>query len=69
MLIPGWPGIMWKPTLNAASRASASCGAPGRAAPCADARSIGASSVRQLEDSLAALNNLAFGDEELARIE
>ncbi len=30
---------------------------------------IGASSVRQLEDSLAALNNLKFSDEELDRIE
>jgi len=30
---------------------------------------IGASSVRQLEDNLAALNNLKFSDEELDRIE
>ena len=30
---------------------------------------IGASSVRQLEDSLAALNNLKFGEEELNKIE
>ena len=30
---------------------------------------IGASSVRQLEDNLAALNNLQFSDEELNRIE
>jgi L-glyceraldehyde 3-phosphate reductase len=30
---------------------------------------IGASSVRQLEDSLGALDNLAFSDEELARID
>jgi L-glyceraldehyde 3-phosphate reductase len=30
---------------------------------------IGASSVSQLEDSLAALNNLQFGGEELGRIE
>jgi L-glyceraldehyde 3-phosphate reductase len=30
---------------------------------------IGASSVRQLEDSLAAVNNLEFSDEELARID
>ena len=30
---------------------------------------IGASSVRQLEDSLAALNNLKFSDEELNQIE
>jgi L-glyceraldehyde 3-phosphate reductase len=30
---------------------------------------IGASSVKQLEDSLAALNNLVFSDEELDKIE
>ena len=30
---------------------------------------IGASSVRQLEDNLAALNNLKFTDEELDQIE
>lgn len=30
---------------------------------------IGASSVKQLEDNLAALNNLKFGEEELGRIE
>jgi L-glyceraldehyde 3-phosphate reductase len=30
---------------------------------------VGASSVRQLEDNVAALTNLAFSDEELARIE
>jgi L-glyceraldehyde 3-phosphate reductase len=30
---------------------------------------IGASSVKQLEDNLASLNNLKFGDEELNRIE
>jgi L-glyceraldehyde 3-phosphate reductase len=30
---------------------------------------IGASSVKQLEDNLAALNNLKFSDEELGRIE
>jgi L-glyceraldehyde 3-phosphate reductase len=30
---------------------------------------IGASSVKQLEDNLAALNNLSFSDEELERIE
>jgi L-glyceraldehyde 3-phosphate reductase len=30
---------------------------------------IGASSVKQLEDSLSALNNLKFSDEELGRIE
>jgi L-glyceraldehyde 3-phosphate reductase len=30
---------------------------------------VGASSVRQLEESLAAVNNLYFTDEELARIE
>jgi L-glyceraldehyde 3-phosphate reductase len=30
---------------------------------------IGASSVRQLEDNLAALKNLKFSDEELSRIE
>jgi L-glyceraldehyde 3-phosphate reductase len=30
---------------------------------------IGASSVKQLEDNLAALNNLKFSDEELDRIE
>jgi L-glyceraldehyde 3-phosphate reductase len=30
---------------------------------------IGASSVKQLEDNLAALNNLKFSDEELNKIE
>ena len=30
---------------------------------------IGASSVKQLEDNLAALNNLHFSDEELSKIE
>jgi L-glyceraldehyde 3-phosphate reductase len=30
---------------------------------------VGASSVRQLEDSLAAINNLGFGDEELSAID
>jgi L-glyceraldehyde 3-phosphate reductase len=30
---------------------------------------IGASSVKQLEDNLGALNNLKFSDEELGRIE
>jgi L-glyceraldehyde 3-phosphate reductase len=30
---------------------------------------IGASSVKQLEDNLAALNNLKFGDDELSKIE
>jgi len=30
---------------------------------------IGASSVRQLDNNLAALNNLEFSEEELARIE
>ena len=30
---------------------------------------IGASSVKQLEDNLAALNNVKFSDEELNRIE
>jgi len=30
---------------------------------------IGASSVKQLEDNLASLNNLKFSDEELDRVE
>jgi len=42
---------------------------PGVAVRSVTSALIGASSVKQLEDNLAALNNLNFSDEELDRIE